>query len=147
MLGNIPNFPQEKKKQAGGITPGETTDIIVKIEIKEEPCRIKDEDTEEQIDLMEVNEDKLHQFQKTDRFTNEDGNAVFSKTEENFTQKQAGKSGVRGLDAEEAEGKAGSQMAQLITKSNALRRASKEKSAELKNIEEILAKREELRSM
>jgi len=49
MLGNIPNFPQEKKKQAGGITPGETTDIIVKIEIKEEPCRIKDEDTEEQI--------------------------------------------------------------------------------------------------
>lgn len=50
--------------------------------------------------------------------------------------------------AEEAEGKAGSQMAQLITKSNALRRASKEKSAELKNIdEEILAKGEELRSM
>lgn len=48
----------------------------------------------------------------------------------------------------EAEGKAGSQMAQLITKSNALRRASKEKSAELKNIdEEILAKGEELRSM
>lgn len=50
--------------------------------------------------------------------------------------------------AEEAEGKAGSKMAQLITKSNALRRASKEKSAELKNIEEeILAKGEELRLM
>jgi len=50
MLGNIPIFPQEEKKEAGGITPGETTDIlIVKMEIKEEPCRIKDEDTEEQI--------------------------------------------------------------------------------------------------
>lgn len=50
--------------------------------------------------------------------------------------------------AEEAEGKAGSKMAQLITKSNAMRRASKEKSAELKNIEEeILAKGEELRLM
>ncbi|KAG1955362.1 gastrula zinc finger protein XlCGF57.1 [Pimephales promelas] len=66
------------------------------MEIKEEPCRIKDEDTEEQIDLMEVNEDKLHQFQKLHYFTNEDGNAVVSKTEENFTQKQAGKSRVRG---------------------------------------------------
>ncbi|KAK9979898.1 hypothetical protein ABG768_013306, partial [Culter alburnus] len=50
--------------------------------------------------------------------------------------------------AEEAKGKAGSKMAQLITKSNALRRASKEKSAEFKNIEEeILAKGEELRLM
>ncbi|MEQ2311254.1 hypothetical protein AMECASPLE_018004, partial [Ameca splendens] len=48
---------------------------------------------------------------------------------------------------EQAEGKAGSQMAQLITKSNALR-GSKEKAAELKNIEEeILAKGEELRFM
>ncbi|XP_056094537.1 gastrula zinc finger protein XlCGF67.1-like [Rhinichthys klamathensis goyatoka] len=66
------------------------------MEIKEEPCRIKDEDTEEQIDLMEVNEDKQHQFQKPHYFTNEDGNAVVSKTEENFPQKQAGKSGVEG---------------------------------------------------
>ncbi len=41
--------------------------------------------------------------------------------------------------AEEAEGKAGSKMAQLITKSNALRRASKDKSAELKNIEEEIS--------
>ncbi|XP_077089751.1 uncharacterized protein LOC143741192 [Siphateles boraxobius] len=57
---------------------------------KEEPCQIKDEDTEEQIDPMEVNEEKHHNF------TNEDGNAVISKTEENFTQKQAGKSGVKG---------------------------------------------------
>jgi len=29
MLGNIPIFPQEKKMQAGGITPGETTDIVL----------------------------------------------------------------------------------------------------------------------
>jgi len=29
MLGNIPIFPQEKKKQAGGITPGETTNILL----------------------------------------------------------------------------------------------------------------------
>ncbi|MEQ2304418.1 hypothetical protein AMECASPLE_026806, partial [Ameca splendens] len=51
-------------------------------------------------------------------------------------------------DAEEAEAKAGSKLAQLITKSNGLRRPSKEKSAELKNIEEeILAKEEELRLM
>ncbi|KAG1929714.1 gastrula zinc finger protein XlCGF8.2DB, partial [Pimephales promelas] len=68
----------------------------IKMDIKEEPCRIKDEDTEEQIDLMEVNEDKQHQFQKLSYFTNKDGNAVVSKIEENFTQKQAGKSGVKG---------------------------------------------------
>ena len=48
--------------------------------------------------------------------------------------------------AEEAEGKTGSHMAQLITKSNALRRSYKEKLAELKNIEEeIAAKGQELR--
>jgi len=28
MLGNIPIFPQEKKQQAGGFTPGETADIL-----------------------------------------------------------------------------------------------------------------------
>ncbi|XP_056094522.1 gastrula zinc finger protein XlCGF49.1-like [Rhinichthys klamathensis goyatoka] len=67
------------------------------MEIKEEPCRIKDEDTEEQIDPMEVNEDKQQQFQKPHNFTNEDGNAVVSQTEENFTQKRAGKSGVKGF--------------------------------------------------
>lgn len=50
--------------------------------------------------------------------------------------------------AEEAEGKAGSKMAQLLSKSNALRRAYKDKLAELKNIEaEIGAKGEELRHM
>lgn len=44
--------------------------------------------------------------------------------------------------------KSGSQIAQLIIKSNALRRGCKEKLAELKNItEEIEVKREELRSM
>ena len=48
--------------------------------------------------------------------------------------------------AEEAKGKAGSQMAQLISKSNALGRACKNKPTELKMIEEeIAAKREELR--
>ncbi|XDV38129.1 hypothetical protein PO909_007599, partial [Leuciscus waleckii] len=78
------------------------------MEIKEEPCRIKDEDTEEQIDPMEVNEDKhhhltnedgeltyknedKHRLQKPQCFKNEDGNTVVSQTEENFTQKQAGK--------------------------------------------------------
>ncbi|KAG1929715.1 gastrula zinc finger protein XlCGF57.1 [Pimephales promelas] len=66
------------------------------MEIKKEPCRIKDEDTEEQIDLMELNEDKQRQFQKPNYFTNEDGDAVVSKTEENFTQRQVGKSGVKG---------------------------------------------------
>ncbi|KAM6967770.1 uncharacterized protein FYW47_006504 isoform 2-T2 [Aplochiton taeniatus] len=50
--------------------------------------------------------------------------------------------------AEEAEGKAGSRMAQLITKFNALRRGCKKKLAELNNIvEEIAAKGEELRLM
>ena len=48
--------------------------------------------------------------------------------------------------AEEAEGKAGTQMAQLITKSNALRRSYKEKIAELQNTaEEIAAIGQELR--
>ncbi|XP_041865260.1 uncharacterized protein LOC121654920 [Melanotaenia boesemani] len=50
--------------------------------------------------------------------------------------------------AEEAEGKAGSKMAQLLSKSNALRRAYKEKLAQLKSVEtEIDAKRDELRRM
>ncbi|XDV39204.1 hypothetical protein PO909_008475, partial [Leuciscus waleckii] len=84
------------------------------MEFEEEPCRIKDEDTEEQIDPMEViedkphyfinedgkltykNEDQQHLFQKPHNFKNEDGNAVVLKTEEFFTQKQAGKSGVKG---------------------------------------------------
>ncbi|XDV38126.1 hypothetical protein PO909_007597, partial [Leuciscus waleckii] len=84
------------------------------MEIKEEPCRIKDEDTEEQIDPMEVNEDKLHNFtneegkpkyknedkqhlfQKPHHFKNEDEHTFVSKTEDNFTQKQAGKSGDKG---------------------------------------------------
>ncbi|XP_077089694.1 uncharacterized protein LOC143741163 isoform X1 [Siphateles boraxobius] len=61
---------------------------IVKMEIKEEPCRIKDEDTEEQIDLMEVNEDKRHRFKKTHNFTNKDGNKVISQT---FTCSVCGK--------------------------------------------------------
>jgi len=47
------------------------------------------------LDLMEVNENKQHQFQKPHYSTNEDENAVVLKTE-NFTQKQAGKSGVKG---------------------------------------------------
>lgn len=50
--------------------------------------------------------------------------------------------------AEEAEDKAGSKMAQLLSKSNALRRAYKEKLAHLKTIEtEINAKGDELRHM
>lgn len=50
--------------------------------------------------------------------------------------------------AEEAEGKTGSKMAQLLSKSNALRRASKEKLAELKKFEEeITIKGDELRKM
>ncbi|XP_065121844.1 uncharacterized protein [Paramisgurnus dabryanus] len=50
--------------------------------------------------------------------------------------------------AEEAESKAGSKMAQLLSKSNALKRAHKEKLAELKALEtEIGAKGEELRHM
>ncbi|KAG1929713.1 hypothetical protein F2P79_022788, partial [Pimephales promelas] len=44
---------------------------IVKMEIKEEPWRIKDEDTEEQIDPVEVNKDKCHHF------TNEDGELTY----------------------------------------------------------------------
>ncbi|XDV38127.1 hypothetical protein PO909_007598, partial [Leuciscus waleckii] len=57
------------------------------MEIEEEPCRIKDEDTEEQTDPVEVNEDKQ---QKPHRLTNEDGNR------KNFTQKRARKTGVKG---------------------------------------------------
>ncbi|TKS80447.1 hypothetical protein D9C73_013320 [Collichthys lucidus] len=50
--------------------------------------------------------------------------------------------------AEEAEGKSGSKMAQLLSKSNALRRASKDKMTELKKVEEeITIKAEELRYM
>ncbi|KAL6464583.1 hypothetical protein MHYP_G00269000 [Metynnis hypsauchen] len=50
--------------------------------------------------------------------------------------------------AEEAEGKAGSKMAQLLSKSNALRRAYKEKLAQVKILEtEIGTKKEELRHM
>lgn len=50
--------------------------------------------------------------------------------------------------AEEAESRAGSKMAQLLSKSNALRRAHKEKVAEVKALEaEISAKGEELRYM
>ncbi|TKS67811.1 PiggyBac transposable element-derived protein 3 [Collichthys lucidus] len=48
--------------------------------------------------------------------------------------------------AEEAEGKSGTKMAQLLSKSNALRRASKDKMTELKKVEEeITIKAEELR--
>ena len=48
--------------------------------------------------------------------------------------------------ADEAEGKAGSKMAELISKSNILRRGCKEKLAELETIEkEIVAKATELR--
>ncbi|KAL6471512.1 hypothetical protein MHYP_G00201620 [Metynnis hypsauchen] len=50
--------------------------------------------------------------------------------------------------AEEAEGKAGSKMAQLLSKSNALRRAYKEKLAQVKILEtEMVTKKEELRHM
>lgn len=50
--------------------------------------------------------------------------------------------------AEQAEGKSGPKMAQLLSKSNALRRASKEKLAELKKVEEeITIKGDELRKM
>ncbi|KAK7143949.1 hypothetical protein R3I93_014955 [Phoxinus phoxinus] len=48
-VGSFSESLNEKKKQAGRITPGETTDIL-KMEFEEEPCRIKDEETEEQID-------------------------------------------------------------------------------------------------
>ncbi|KAG5272523.1 hypothetical protein AALO_G00166480 [Alosa alosa] len=57
---------------------------------------------------------------------------------------------VREADAlaEQAEGKAGSKMAQLLSKSNALRRAHKDKLGELKALEtEIDAKGDELRHM
>ncbi|XP_016397540.1 gastrula zinc finger protein XlCGF57.1-like [Sinocyclocheilus rhinocerous] len=67
-----------KKKQAGGITPGETTDILL-----------------ERWNSVEVNKDKQHQFQKT-YVTNKDGNAIISQTEQNFTQKQAVKTEVKG---------------------------------------------------
>ncbi len=42
---------------------------------------------------MGLKEDKQHQFEKP-HFKNEDGNAVISQTEQNFTQKQAGKTGA-----------------------------------------------------
>ncbi|CAM4671508.1 unnamed protein product [Leuciscus chuanchicus] len=49
-VGSFSESLNEKKKQAGVITPGETTDIL-KMEFKEEPCSIKDEETEEQIEF------------------------------------------------------------------------------------------------
>ncbi|KAL2082757.1 hypothetical protein ACEWY4_022575 [Coilia grayii] len=50
--------------------------------------------------------------------------------------------------AEQAEGKAGSKMAQLLSKSNALRRAAKDKLSQLKVLEdEIATKSAELRSI
>ncbi len=48
------------------------------------------------LDATEVNEDKQHQFQKPHHFTNEEGKAVISQTEMNFTPKQSGKTGVKG---------------------------------------------------
>ncbi|XP_048011437.1 gastrula zinc finger protein XlCGF26.1-like [Megalobrama amblycephala] len=63
------------------------------MEFEEEPCRIKDEDTEEQTNPVEVNKDKQHPFQKPHHSINEDGDAVVSKTEKNSRQKRAGKSG------------------------------------------------------
>ncbi|XDV38121.1 hypothetical protein PO909_007593 [Leuciscus waleckii] len=50
MLGNIHIFPQEKK-QASRMNNSRRNyrHTIVKMEIKEEPCRIKVEDAEEQI--------------------------------------------------------------------------------------------------
>ncbi|XP_077053357.1 uncharacterized protein LOC143703101 [Siphateles boraxobius] len=48
-VGSFSESLNEKKKQAGGITPGKTTDIgLLKMEFEEEPCRIKDEEIEEQ---------------------------------------------------------------------------------------------------
>ncbi|XDV38122.1 hypothetical protein PO909_007593, partial [Leuciscus waleckii] len=89
MLGNIHIFPQEKK-QASRMNNSRRNyrHTIVKMEIKEEPCRIKVEDAEEQIDLVEVNEDKHYHFK------NEDGN--ISQTENCFIQKRTQKSGVKG---------------------------------------------------
>uniref|UniRef100_A0A8C2BUJ6 C2H2-type domain-containing protein n=1 Tax=Cyprinus carpio TaxID=7962 RepID=A0A8C2BUJ6_CYPCA len=57
---------------------------------------MKDEDTEEQTDSMGLKEDKQHPFEKTHHFKKEDGNVVISQTEQNFTQKQAGKTGAKG---------------------------------------------------
>ncbi len=122
---------------------------IGKIEFEEEPCRMRDEDTECSsnhqtgwcfpyiytsglvyfrsieaqscfilfnacyslqeywsfnvknmltLDSTEVNKDKQHQFQKS-YVTNKDGNAIISKTEQNFTKKQAVKTGVKGYFA------------------------------------------------
>ena len=50
--------------------------------------------------------------------------------------------------AEQAEGKQGSKMAELIAKSNAFRRSHRDKQAELKNINvDIVAKGVELRNL
>ncbi|KAK2872250.1 hypothetical protein Q8A67_022147 [Cirrhinus molitorella] len=64
------------------------------MEFEEEPCGVKDEDTEEQKDSVEVIEAKHHWFQKT-HFTNEDGNLV-SQTQRSFTSKSAQKASERG---------------------------------------------------
>ncbi|XP_016397541.1 oocyte zinc finger protein XlCOF6-like [Sinocyclocheilus rhinocerous] len=62
------------------------------MEFEEEPCRMRDEDTEEQTDSMEVNKDKQHRFQKP-YVTDEDENTIISKTEK---KNRAGKTGVKG---------------------------------------------------
>ncbi|XP_016295530.1 gastrula zinc finger protein XlCGF8.2DB-like, partial [Sinocyclocheilus anshuiensis] len=58
--------------------------------VKEEPnvhMRIQ------QTDSMGLKEDQQHQFEIPHHFKIEDGNAVISQTEQNFTQTQAGKTG------------------------------------------------------
>ncbi len=42
---------------------------------------------------MGLKEDEQHPFEKPHHFKNEDGNAVISPTEQNFTQKQSGAKG------------------------------------------------------
>ncbi|XDV26602.1 hypothetical protein PO909_030258, partial [Leuciscus waleckii] len=63
------------------------------MEFEEEPCRMRDEDSEEQTDSMEVTGDKHHRIQKPRHLKNEDGKPAVSKTGDNVTQKQSGKSG------------------------------------------------------
>ncbi|XP_067231533.1 zinc finger protein 665-like [Chanodichthys erythropterus] len=66
------------------------------MEIKEEPCRIKDEDTEEQIDLMEQGkvEEKHHQFQKPQQNTQRSGEKC-SYTCSQCGKRLASKSGLK----------------------------------------------------
>ncbi|XP_052443431.1 gastrula zinc finger protein XlCGF7.1 isoform X3 [Carassius gibelio] len=87
------NFTQEQAGKTGAKGSFACTQFGKGSFIKEEPNVHM---SIQQTDLMGLEEDKKHQFEKPHHFKKEDGNAVISQTEQNFTQKQSEKTGAKG---------------------------------------------------